>query len=303
MSKTEDEITVSDIYGDKSFNIALTELRQLIRTREIVTSQVLPKQFYKSLLTKFTSKFLLFFNIFRAVPLKAIAYEWESTKASMLNVLRSSLRRGPDSSMQGSDYTKTISKDELIEKVQYLWSQNEELEVVTSCLRGWFDYLGDDNNFTIAGFKSLPHFKMVLSKSLVELATNVCLSQKGYFFTEGKRDIKEEGEEGKEGENERKEGQFDNRIIERKAFSDGFHESKVNPVTFLSCTFVNFGDIEATLREAPKYFVRVPVQSSKLQESQSHRGWKYFQDGKEDELENRISLLYQAVFDAAESQV
>eukprot|EP00662_Eupelagonemidae_sp_cell21_P056751 gene56751-biopygen87365 len=79
------------------------------------------------------------------------------------------------------------------------------------------------------GFSSAKDTELVFSKSILELSTEMCITQKGYFLTEGR---------------------------------DGNHNQlcpKANtPVTFLSAPGLDFNATLPTIREAGKYFVRDP---------------------------------------------
>ena len=118
------------------------------------------------------------------------------------------------------------------------------------------------------GFTSKEHARQTLAKSLMELSTEMCVSQQGFSFTSG---------------------------------TDGEHsqlcEKTHHSIAILVATGMNFCDSDPTLREAPKYFVRIAREGLR-----THFGWTYFQEGKEREFVDRLKVLYTCIFESARKQ-
>eukprot|EP00660_Eupelagonema_oceanica_P014230 gene14230-13527_t len=126
--------------------------------------------------------------------------------------------------------------------------------------------LRDELGFRAADPKA--ELEEVLSQSLTELSTGVCISQRGHFLIDGVH------------------GGHNQLCMPPK-----------EPVTFLSIPGLDFCSSFATVREAAKYFER-----DAPDDIPPHKGWKgWLPDGKKEML-SRIRRLYRAVFSACRAQ-
>ena len=283
---------VSDVYGGKEFRITVGEVQQLLKTTTIVTSPSLPLRFVQCLIGSFTSakRRLLFFNVFRATSLLSIDEDWEREK----RVVRDNAQMMLDLS-----YTRQCEARDALTMPDVGHKQNEVnsgklyrnlvlIEINKQILAYLDGKLDDDgaepievtrDKFTLwmstvqaepaqYGFTSKEHARLTLAKSMVELGTEMCVSQQGFSFTSGT-----EGEHSQ--------------LCEKT------HHS----IAILAATGMGFCYPGPTLREAPKYFVRTPRKGQ-----QSHEGWAYFQEGKQREFVDRLKVLYTCIFESARKQ-
>ena len=278
---------VSDVYGGKEFRITVGEVQQLLKTTTIVTSPSLPLRFVQCLIGSFTSakRRLLFFNVFRATSLLSIDEDWEAAKivaryAAMDALEMSELRKRQARELGTRDNTdlnsaKLYRNLVLIEInkqiLAYLDGKldddgAEPIEVTRDKFTSWMDTVQAQH--AQYGFTSKAHARLTLAKSMVELGTEMCVSQQGFSFTSGT-----EGEHSQ--------------LCEKT------HHS----IAILAATGMGFCYPGPTLREAPKYFVNIPRKGQ-----QSHEGWAYFQEGKQREFVDRLKVLYTCIFESARKQ-
>ena len=291
---------VSDVYGDKEFRITVGEVQQLLKTTTMVTSPSLPQRFVQCLIGSFTSAKhrLLFFNVFRATSLLSIKGDWEAAKELAKDTAEAtegaSKTRIDDAIKAIADLSKEDAKGRDFQYgklyrnrvllnlnkqiLEYLegkldWSPKdvvgqgaEPIETTRDKFVAWMDHVQAES--TQYGFTSKEHARLTLTKSMSELSTEICVSQQGFFFTSGIEDDH-------------------NQICEKTQ----------HRITFLAAPGMDFCYKQPTLREAPKYFVRIPREGRG-----EHEGWSYFQEGKQHEFLHRLKVLYTCIFEAAKKQ-
>ena len=274
---------VSDVYGGKEFRITVGEVQQLLKTTTIVTSPSLPLRFVQCLIGSFTSvkQRLLFFKVFRATPLLSIE-DWERVKRMKREDVQAIVTRNEqalDSARRDLDargdtigyyralYILNINKPSL----KYLDGNLEDdgaepIEVTRDKFTSWMATVQAEP--AQYGFTSKEHARQTLTKSLMELSTEMCVSQQGFSFTSGTDS-------------------------EHSQLCEKTHHS----IAILVATGMNFCDSDPTLRVAPKYFVRIAREGLR-----THFGWTYFQEGKEREFVDRLKVLYTCIFESARKQ-
>ncbi|KAJ9449737.1 hypothetical protein DIPPA_01141, partial [Diplonema papillatum] len=259
-----------DVFGTEVFSITVGEVQQLVKTTKVTTSASFPIEFFRALVEIVTRvDFVLFFNIFRATPLSKLAFEWDECKKAARNLNTASLTRAEANRKAFTEPQRKYQQNVLYEcrtLENKLLTDREQLESIHSQVLGWVEHV--QHNSVQFGFSSWRHAQFNLNKSLIELSTEICVSQHGYLFTSG---------------------------------TNGNH-NHIAPrtdrtVVFLSSPGIDFCFPQPTLQEAPKYFERV---ASKAENPES--GWKYFKFGKEEELEHRVRVLYTSIFKAAQQQ-
>ncbi|KAJ9450397.1 hypothetical protein DIPPA_27974 [Diplonema papillatum] len=286
------ECPSTEIYGNEKFRITIGGVQQLVRSTCVTTSHCLPQSFYCRLVGGFTSKteYLLFFNIFRATPLLVIADHWETCKREQQELLMTELQE-TEARLHAAQKDKNFAKEyrnKVMRKIRQdsLALLEASADGLQERFKDWVEHvLARATNY---GFPSNRHARLTLGKSLVELSTEVCVAQQGYFFTSGRNDSH-------------------NQIVSKPP----------RPVTFLSAPGVDFCYPQSTVAEASKYFQRVSAASTGLPDNEAqpavapapptyvfsrHEGWKYFKATKKLELRQRIKVLYDCIFRAAEGQ-
>ena len=278
---------VSDVYGGKEFRITVGEVQQLLKTTTIVTSPSLPLRFVQCLIGSFTSakRRVLFFNVFRATSLLSIDEHWEHAiivvrRAAMDALKFSEIRQRQARELGTRDNTDVNSgklyRNLVISEINkqilaYLDGEldddgAEPIEVTRANFTSWMDTVQAEP--AQYGFTSKAHARLTLAKSMVELGTEMCVSQQGFSFTSGM-----------DGEH--------NQLCEKT------HHS----IAILAAPVMDFCYERPTLCEAPKYFVRVPRKGQ-----QAQQGWAFFQEGKQREFVDRLKVLYTCIFESARKQ-
>eukprot|EP01062_Namystynia_karyoxenos_P031402 TRINITY_DN232_c0_g3_i1.p1 TRINITY_DN232_c0_g3~~TRINITY_DN232_c0_g3_i1.p1 ORF type:complete len:3247 (+),score=420.30 TRINITY_DN232_c0_g3_i1:94-9741(+) len=141
-----------------------------------------------------------------------------------------------------------------------------------SRLKNWIKLLTDHPEWW--GFKSKDEAEYMLSNSMSTLSTCVCISQKGYFLTDGF-------------------GDDQNQLCEKTPV----------PVVFLSAPGIDFMSQLTTRIEARKYFLRpADLQENVSGKTEEHAGWRGFRIGGQESLLRRITGLYECIFRSARSQ-
>eukprot|EP01064_Diplonema_japonicum_P009727 TRINITY_DN17188_c0_g1_i1.p1 TRINITY_DN17188_c0_g1~~TRINITY_DN17188_c0_g1_i1.p1 ORF type:complete len:2100 (+),score=443.57 TRINITY_DN17188_c0_g1_i1:71-6370(+) len=267
---------LSQLYGRAVFKISKGEIQQLVRSTKIVTSSLLPLAFYKELVGRFTAakEYAVFFSIFDATPLSVIA-EWGDECTKQMDVIRADVVKHerniespnvahfcPAKQTKKAERIRYRNKILLAIKQQYmeLINNKEEIARLQAEFASWVKKVREKHyEFH---FDSKRHAHLTLGKSLAELATEICISQRGYFFTSG---------------------------------VDGRHNhiapKSAGRVTFISAAGLNFSSLDSI--EAPKFFHKVGT---------GWKPWKYFKKNKRSELHHRIRTMYEVIFKAAQAQ-
>eukprot|EP01060_Flectonema_neradi_P035820 TRINITY_DN669_c0_g1_i17.p1 TRINITY_DN669_c0_g1~~TRINITY_DN669_c0_g1_i17.p1 ORF type:complete len:986 (+),score=196.55 TRINITY_DN669_c0_g1_i17:511-3468(+) len=282
------DFDLKKMYGEEVFEISMDEIKQLIKSTKVTTSSLFPRKFYTELVARYSGReeFQLFFNVFRTTPLLNFVDEecWGECIASQKKIIEDQIAlsetkikkskatlNNPDTSDDEKKNSRRMKYlNEIIlkinEKYLTLWEDNQ-IETLRNEIKGFVERI--ERKPKKYGFKNQRHAKLILGKALTELSTEVCVSQKGYFFTSGR--------DGKH-----------NHICKKTDRS----------IVFLASPGLDFCYPQPTMLEAPKYFTRVadPDDPNKT------GGWKMFQPGKRTELHQRLKVLYTCIFKAAQKQ-
>eukprot|EP00756_Hemistasia_phaeocysticola_P056865 Hpha_TRINITY_DN3350_c0_g1::TRINITY_DN3350_c0_g1_i2::g.172369::m.172369 len=284
------------IYGGGEFRITRREIRSLEASTRLVTTGSLPARFFTEL-AGFTSstRWAKYFSIFRSTPLTSVGtgststalkemyadrYDKEllaaSTPLSERDRLREMVREATEAEKQKL-YPRLGDKEHEVHQHR-LWRDNAksardllddpvEIDELYQSFTRWLDNV--QKNARDYGFESKSAAQQACSLSLVELATQVCLSQRGYFFVDGRNGNQ-------------------NQIVSRPP----------EPVVFLSATGIDFNTPSTTILEATKYFRR--PKGNETDSLPAYKGWRGFQDGAEERLVERVKQLYLTIFMSAQ---
>eukprot|EP01059_Diplonema_ambulator_P005417 TRINITY_DN15151_c2_g1_i1.p1 TRINITY_DN15151_c2_g1~~TRINITY_DN15151_c2_g1_i1.p1 ORF type:complete len:552 (+),score=75.89 TRINITY_DN15151_c2_g1_i1:57-1712(+) len=266
-----------DIYGSGEFAITRKELVGLLETTKATLSPVLPEKFFKALVGTFIGNhqkvdFQRFFNVFRSAGLLDVAERWEETYAYVLAEVEMELERyqgriheaeskGCEGEWAGVKYRNDVLMCIRGDEAGFLKGSEETARKVQTAFAKWVENVLD--NPGSYGFTTSEDARRTLSMSLTELSTEVCISQKGYFFTSGARPH--------------------HNIISPKP---------AHPITFLSAPGIDFCCRQPAKREARKYFT---------DETDSGK-WVAFQPGGREAFLERVTGLYRVIFEAAKGQ-
>lgn len=167
------------------------------------------------------------------------------------------------------DRTDTSDDDTNVTYSDAPWTMNKIVQVFEQWHRQVLE------NPTWWGFSSDLQVKATFAKSPVELSTEMCISQRGYFMTGGK------------------DGNH-NQICERSA----------QPVVFLCSPGLDFCFPLPTRKEAEKYFVRDPEKARPApgQDPVAHLGWVRWLDHGKESFHKRVKALYRTIFTSARLQ-
>eukprot|EP01064_Diplonema_japonicum_P014042 TRINITY_DN21559_c0_g1_i1.p1 TRINITY_DN21559_c0_g1~~TRINITY_DN21559_c0_g1_i1.p1 ORF type:complete len:3213 (+),score=696.80 TRINITY_DN21559_c0_g1_i1:53-9691(+) len=279
-----------EIYGSGEFSITVKELQQLERGIRLATSLALPRKFYAKLVQFATGSVNTqrFFDLRRSIPLEHLANielqdgqrqellkTWSYREANAIQNHDELLRL--KAALMKS--TTKLSKDEVTKICTYNYDL-DNFRIVARNARIKIEQMQDpvviqrDNEIvmTLHDFvnevRSAPSSfgftdgaeHSALRKSLTELCTDVCVSQKGYFFVDGKPGAP-------------------NQLTKKTP----------QPVVFLSSPGLDFCDPSTTILEAKKYF-------KKLDTKDGQPKWRGFLSGAHDDLLQRVTRLYRVIF-------
>ena len=209
-----------NIYGPGEFKISIREIQELERSISIATSPVLPQMFYAHLVA-FTTKCKrnqLFFDLRRSVPLEEFSQVRSAFDAQNKELLAIWLSRQntalasekglyEEQARVQKEYLADATGDaDLLDKVHdvnqrigrfKVVSRNAQIKVahLTSSTAQDADFAVSLGIWSfIAQVRTNPSSygfsggveNITLKKSLTELCTDVCISQKGYFFVDGR---------------------------------------------------------------------------------------------------------------------
>eukprot|EP01060_Flectonema_neradi_P000798 TRINITY_DN10494_c0_g2_i1.p1 TRINITY_DN10494_c0_g2~~TRINITY_DN10494_c0_g2_i1.p1 ORF type:complete len:3304 (+),score=501.40 TRINITY_DN10494_c0_g2_i1:117-10028(+) len=245
----------SEIFGKEKFTISIRELQQLERSTRIATNSVLPRKFYAKLV-QFTTKSNIhkrFFELRRTIPLEKIGNKelWDlkerdafiryfTARRDEANEKIRKLTQKKQALLQkevlsDNDVKELSDHDFDIENSIVVYRNSEKhLFVLTdpteqgkdaSIAESFTHFISEvrldpkSYGFTQGGEHS------TLKKALTELCTDVCISQKGYFFVDG---INEKP----------------NQLTQKTK----------QPIVFLAAPGLDFCDEKTTQRESKKYF-------------------------------------------------
>eukprot|EP01062_Namystynia_karyoxenos_P082614 TRINITY_DN9333_c0_g3_i1.p1 TRINITY_DN9333_c0_g3~~TRINITY_DN9333_c0_g3_i1.p1 ORF type:complete len:2819 (+),score=877.20 TRINITY_DN9333_c0_g3_i1:94-8457(+) len=288
-----DGASATKIFGDQAFRIKLGELQQLLRSTKITVSPHFPQLFFLELVRRFTNNLdhAWLLRAARAVPLKSFCDDAEWAKAASdlkkgyegaletargrIENAKSKIKEGREEGEKGNENKIAFWHVPLVNNTFIIESTTDDLEklnnddAVQSVRMAMKDMeaevLGSPSWF---GFASRRQVRHCFAKSLVELSTETCISQKGFFITEGV------------------EGNH-NQICPKAT----------NPSVFISAPGLDFCFPMPTILEANKYFIRDPEKSNK-----PHLGWVDFRQNARQAVHHRIRQLYECIFNACRSQ-
>eukprot|EP00662_Eupelagonemidae_sp_cell21_P058168 gene58168-biopygen79003 len=155
----QDGAEASQIWGDRVFTITISEVQQLLRSTLVSTSEHLPLLFLQDFARRFCvdETHSWFFAQARAVPLNNICddIKWAEELTTIIKGQAGNIKAADDR-LKTFDLDMQSAKDEVMED-------------------------GGKGNHA-----NKRQAELVFSKSLVELSTEICVSQKGYFLTDGR---------------------------------------------------------------------------------------------------------------------
>eukprot|EP00756_Hemistasia_phaeocysticola_P033068 Hpha_TRINITY_DN16445_c5_g10::TRINITY_DN16445_c5_g10_i1::g.159125::m.159125 len=187
----------------------------------------------------------------------------------------------------------------LIERIQQevgrFENHQETVGTIRGCLKQWREAILGDYEWW--GFRSKDEVVLAFSKSLVEVSTAICVSQKGYFLANGRRPASVP----------RREGDSD----ATESGSDGKSTEEYNQIcgktaslaTFLQASGIDFTSTFACKLECVKYFQKdkdSPTSPDNLESYLSD--WSDWRPGGRDGLHKRIKALYRLIFTSAKQQ-
>eukprot|EP01062_Namystynia_karyoxenos_P082611 TRINITY_DN9333_c0_g2_i1.p1 TRINITY_DN9333_c0_g2~~TRINITY_DN9333_c0_g2_i1.p1 ORF type:complete len:2476 (+),score=892.90 TRINITY_DN9333_c0_g2_i1:497-7429(+) len=277
------------VFGSGVFRITISELQQCVRSTQLQTSGNLPNLFILDFIRRFAmSKDLAWFvRATRAVPLSAIIDDrrWRDQLQQVLELHRGQIAlagerirdaEGKLQEFKGNPDKEAFQRMRIHNNTNIIAGVSEELELLQqdgdvadarTQLRLWREQVTQNSLWW--GFSSSRQVEYVFAKSLVELSTEMCVSQKGYFLTDGV-------------------GGRHNQICPKTK----------NPVVFLSSPGIDFCFALPTRLEASKYFLRDPEKAN----GKLHLGWHAWRHGGEKNLHHRIKELYRTIFTSAQRQ-
>eukprot|EP01062_Namystynia_karyoxenos_P012328 TRINITY_DN1442_c2_g1_i1.p1 TRINITY_DN1442_c2_g1~~TRINITY_DN1442_c2_g1_i1.p1 ORF type:complete len:1097 (+),score=303.99 TRINITY_DN1442_c2_g1_i1:82-3291(+) len=297
-----------DIYGPGEFRMRRSEVRLLEQTTRVVMTGHLTSRFFCELAKLTTDpQYAQFFSIFRSIALGQMGrpstvshlasvyeakYEAEAVKVAAAEEERAQLVGEICGVPSDLERTKSMDRSQILDKGQLLdrlgrhdWDlhqhrlwrdsakasldtlrRTKDTAAIAGKLQTWLHSV--TRSFRDYGFESRVAAQHAISSSLVELATHVCLSQRGYFFVDGKDGAQ-------------------NQLVQKPP----------EPVTFLCATGLDFNTPSTTMLEAQKYFRRATeTDIGATSEARAMSGWKGLREGAEHVLIERIKQIYIAVF-------
>eukprot|EP01065_Artemidia_motanka_P043402 TRINITY_DN6011_c0_g1_i1.p1 TRINITY_DN6011_c0_g1~~TRINITY_DN6011_c0_g1_i1.p1 ORF type:complete len:2888 (+),score=672.46 TRINITY_DN6011_c0_g1_i1:991-8664(+) len=280
--------SAATLYGNGTFRITISELQQCVRSTQLHTGCNLPILFVLDFIRRFamSSDCAWFVRATRAVPLSALADDerWQTQLRDIVEGLQGSAKlaegRLADAKvkleeLKGQDDKEAFQRMRICNNQKIILGVAEQLEGLAQIdevtairheLTLWKQQVIQNPQWW--GFGSSRQVEFVFAKSLVELSTEMCISQKGYFITDGRN------------------GEHNQMCAKAK-----------NPVVFLSAPGIDFCFPLPTRLEASKYFLRDPEKAKEL-----HLGWCAWRPGGEQSLRHRIKELYRTIFSSAQAQ-
>ena len=278
---------VEGVFGDGRFTITVGELQQIVKSTILVTSPDLPKKFFQLLVGRFTAvdEYAFFFRLFAAESLADIANDFDTVLDRVRCQLRDAIERDGASMAAAKALLDADNFADKAARMKCEWeyhSHEWEVDMMTEGARNlnsprllfvqerfalWVKEVLDHPSRN--GLISAKQARFVLSYSILELSSEVCIAQKGFLFTKGVHG-------------------GSNQICERT------HRH----VTFLCSSSINFYYKVATLREARKYFQRIAEPGTF-----DEQGWKYFIPQGRELFHTRCKSNYHNIFEAAKQLV
>eukprot|EP01060_Flectonema_neradi_P039089 TRINITY_DN847_c0_g1_i1.p1 TRINITY_DN847_c0_g1~~TRINITY_DN847_c0_g1_i1.p1 ORF type:complete len:599 (+),score=91.61 TRINITY_DN847_c0_g1_i1:94-1797(+) len=273
------EVDPSTVWGDKKFTITHKELNTLEQSGRIVCdTDSFPTKFYVSL-AKLTTKYISYYSTRRVQAIRSCG---TAEKALEIIKLQEEGLKRTEEALQKLGTEKT-EEDEDFEDWAYEYHKNKErINRFKGSLREDTDTIAridsEHQQFvsdvlaspTAYGFKDADHCESTLSRSLNELSSSVCQTQKGYFMVSGI-------------------GEDMNQLCERTP----------TPVTFLSAAGIDFCTDVSTKIEGDKYFTISETWKPEQPLQSRYSGWK---EGGADALYERVRSLYRCIFRSAQLQ-
>ena len=276
-----------ELYGDGSFCVSVKELKRLEDTTMVTLASPIPVLFY-SRLCEYTTKreYAEFFSVLRSIPLARLCdrREWEgivrreevrrTAAAERVTKFRAELQE-KESAGEGRSvddiawdlYIEETATNNASRIVEFLSEAVHDTGVVAAWEYCLTTFRNDPLRF---GFASSLHLETILSDSLTELCTGVCVSQEGYYFVDGT-------------------GSTMNQLAPLTP----------DPVVFLSAPGLDFCTPSTTRLEMPKYFEAI---EGVPDTADLKMRWKGFREGGEFELRARVKSLYRVVLTSARLQ-
>ena len=271
-------VSSADVFGGRSFVITPCELADMESTlRVTMNEEEIPRPFYALLTANFTANTPLaaHFSVRKSVPLG----EMFSRSSDDALVQRAQTRHQNAKRRLEllKEQASTPYSEEVWQQEQFVAHNKEVVQIVQRAATSAGRTLVHDFKAFLAevrddhvhfGFTSPQHVHEVLSKTMIELASTVCISQRGYLMVHGKH------------------RQYRGQICPKTRRS----------ITFIFATAgIDFCGADSTAVEAPKYFARSPQPEG----TPSHIGFENFVLGGEFEMRRRVRGIFEAIFESA----
>eukprot|EP01062_Namystynia_karyoxenos_P012325 TRINITY_DN1442_c0_g2_i2.p1 TRINITY_DN1442_c0_g2~~TRINITY_DN1442_c0_g2_i2.p1 ORF type:complete len:3758 (+),score=972.48 TRINITY_DN1442_c0_g2_i2:1382-11275(+) len=167
-------------------------------------------------------------------------------------------------------------RDELQRLQDMQGNETREVQVIRAAIGQWMKSVLRNPGWW--GFRSAHEARLVFDKSPMEISTEMCISQKGYFLTGGSK-----------------------RADGRDWGHNQLCPKSVTPAVFLSAPGLDFGNPLPCAAEGPKYFERED-RGPAAQHYMPHEGWTRFRTNGEEGLLKRVKTLYRVIFLSAQQQ-
>ncbi|KAJ9463969.1 Polycystin-2 [Diplonema papillatum] len=268
------------VFGSKRWALTVADLVALEAQTRIAVSARIPPRFYTALARFSTSaEYCELFSLLRSVALHRIATEEaRHVEVSHHEIRLQRAERELEKLDAGDAWGKYIATCTAVNSARALAYLNGERtdpggigkpypeakadvsEFLRSVLCSWADF----------GFARREDAMSLLSLSLTELCTEVCVSQPGYYFVDGSGDTMNQ-----------------------------IHPPTKDAVVFLSAPGLDFCTDATTRLEMPKYFEEV---EGAQQTTDLSKRWKGFRQGGMPALRSRVKTLYRVILESAREQ-
>eukprot|EP01064_Diplonema_japonicum_P021686 TRINITY_DN3124_c0_g1_i1.p1 TRINITY_DN3124_c0_g1~~TRINITY_DN3124_c0_g1_i1.p1 ORF type:complete len:917 (+),score=166.03 TRINITY_DN3124_c0_g1_i1:74-2824(+) len=261
-------VSAKDVYGAGEFTITVRELKWLVASTYIATTEDFSKKFHKELTAVLTGNGAVefqtatkYWSLLRAMPLAKVGTETDGEIAALLNEIGHNKSKAGENT--GDVGYVGLHSDH--------WARQYQVEEFKKDVNGMRDLVttwrSDVRVSTFEhGFPSSADAKAVFSQSVTELCSSTCISQLGYFLVEG----------------------CYNEEVKAYSYNQLTNKTPV-PITFLSSAGIDFRKPAVKDREMPKYFKR----------SATTGEWEGFRDLGKHRLKQRLKNIYRSVFECA----
>eukprot|EP01062_Namystynia_karyoxenos_P042007 TRINITY_DN30671_c0_g1_i1.p1 TRINITY_DN30671_c0_g1~~TRINITY_DN30671_c0_g1_i1.p1 ORF type:complete len:2687 (+),score=782.45 TRINITY_DN30671_c0_g1_i1:64-8061(+) len=276
-----DGASAAQLYGGAAFRITMGEVQQLVRSTKLtVLPDRTPLLFVLALIRRFTfhEEHADCMRLARHLPLSAILDEgqWAAEQEGLLRALQRRLEEAKDRAdpaPQGGEsaeaaalraaYFRDVAQG-VAADLQLLQEQPARLQRTRDMLRRFEGQARSAPEWWDC--QSTREVGAAVAKSVAELATEICISQRGYFLTRS----------SKGGQNQ-------------------LCEKALAPVVFLATSGIDFTDPFTAASEGGRYFMGDA-------DALPHPTWSGFKTNAEQALHQRVRKIWETVFTAARTQ-